>query len=394
MDTVETDCLIFGGGVAGLWLLNRLRQAGYSALLLTNGALGGHQTINSAGMIHGGLKYGLSALTRDEQLDDMPVIWQQCLQNNGEIDLSAVQHLAYEQHLWAESTSTAQAALFLTAHALSGQVDKLAKEAYPQLFNNLAFQGEVYRVAYPVVDPVSLVNVLASPYLDSIFEVPAAKIHIETDDKQNSTAVFIHQGQTQIRLRASSVFFAGGEGNADLLHKIGVTTPLMTVKPIHMLCIQHELLPAFYGHCLGMQRKQRLTITTHSAQGKNMWYVGGETAESGSERDEKRQIAIMLEELKKLLPWQSLQGARYKTLLINRIYPHERRLLGSSKAYVHFIGNNGIIWPTRLILAPNAAHQVLAHLQRTHKIPHHAQPATLPLPQPTFAQPMWEKLFA
>ncbi len=394
MDTIETDCLIFGGGVAGLWLLNSLRQAGYSALLLTDSALGGHQTINSAGMIHGGLKYGLSALQHDEQLDDMPVLWQKCLQGTGEIDLSAVHHLAHEQHLWAESTSTAQAALFLAAHLLSGQVNKLAKDAYPSLFNNLAFHGDVYRVAYPVVDPVSLVKVLAAPYLDSIFEVPAAKIHIETDDRQNSTAVFIHQGQTQIRLRASSVFFAGGEGNAELLHKIGVTTPLMTSKPIHMLCIQHERLPAFYGHCLGRHRTPKLTITTHSAQGKNMWYIGGEAAEQGIERDEKRQIAIMQEELKTLLPWQSLQGARYKSLLINRIYPQERRLLSSAKAYVHFIGNNGIIWPTRLILAPNAAHQVLAHLQQAHKIPHHAQPATLPLPQPTFAAPMWEKLFA
>ena len=32
--TVTVDVAIFGGGIAGLWLLNRLRAEGYSALLL------------------------------------------------------------------------------------------------------------------------------------------------------------------------------------------------------------------------------------------------------------------------------------------------------------------------------------------------------------------------
>jgi hypothetical protein len=74
-----------------------------------------------------------------------------------------------------------------------------------------------------------------------------------------------------------------------------------------------------------------------------MWYIGGEEAEDGVERDEKLQTATMLDELKTLLPWQSLQGARYKTvLLINRIYPLERRLLSAAKAHVQFIGNNGV----------------------------------------------------
>ena len=59
---VQTDIAILGGGIAGLWLLNRLRGAGYSAVLLTAGELGAEQTIASQGMIHGGMKPG----SRDE----------------------------------------------------------------------------------------------------------------------------------------------------------------------------------------------------------------------------------------------------------------------------------------------------------------------------------------
>ena len=74
MQTIKTDILIFGGGIAGLWLLNRLRAAGYSVLLLEQDRLGGSETLNANGIIHGGLKFGLSAMLRDvEALDDMPV---------------------------------------------------------------------------------------------------------------------------------------------------------------------------------------------------------------------------------------------------------------------------------------------------------------------------------
>jgi len=46
----STDIVIFGGGVAGLWLLNRLRREGYDVLLLESRTLGGGQTIASQGI--------------------------------------------------------------------------------------------------------------------------------------------------------------------------------------------------------------------------------------------------------------------------------------------------------------------------------------------------------
>ena len=41
---VETDIAIIGGGIAGLWLLNRLRNLDFAAILLESGTLGGGQT--------------------------------------------------------------------------------------------------------------------------------------------------------------------------------------------------------------------------------------------------------------------------------------------------------------------------------------------------------------
>ena len=53
---LQVDIAIFGGGVAGLWLLNRLRKAGYQAILLEADRLGAGQTRYAQGIIHGGTK--------------------------------------------------------------------------------------------------------------------------------------------------------------------------------------------------------------------------------------------------------------------------------------------------------------------------------------------------
>ncbi|PTQ90022.1 FAD-dependent oxidoreductase [Agitococcus lubricus] len=393
MQAISVDCVIFGGGVTGLWLLNRLKTAGYSVILLHQGALGGLQTLNSGGMIHGGLKYGLSALSHDEQLDDMPALWQDCLAGTGEIDLRQVSCFSTHQHLWAEPNHRAQAGLFLASHIINGQVEKLSTNDYPSLFRNPSFKGDVYRLNYPVLDPISLVAQLALNHHDCIYDISACKWHIETDDKYRSTAIFIHHGTTQLRLKAQTVCLAAGEGNQYLVKQMGINATLMTSKPVHMLCIQQDSLPAFYGHCLGIQRKSRLTITTHQAQGKTLWYVGGTVAEEGIDRDSPAQIQAIKTELAELLPWQSLQGARFRSLLINRVYPKERSLMAASRAHVQWFANNALIWPTRLILAPNAAHQTLTAMAQHGTLPRYEQTLNLPLSRCHLGQATWQTLF-
>ena len=43
-ESLSTDVLIVGGGVAGLWLNARLRRLGFATLLVDKGTLGGGQT--------------------------------------------------------------------------------------------------------------------------------------------------------------------------------------------------------------------------------------------------------------------------------------------------------------------------------------------------------------
>lgn len=114
------DVVIFGGGVAGLWLLHRLRQAGYSAVLFESGTLGGGQTSKAQGIIHGGMKYALQgALTKDSQaMSDMPTVWRQCLAGEGEINLSGVSVLSQQHYLWSPHRFTAKLTGLLASHSL------------------------------------------------------------------------------------------------------------------------------------------------------------------------------------------------------------------------------------------------------------------------------------
>ncbi|MGH8491763.1 MAG: FAD-dependent oxidoreductase [Moraxellaceae bacterium] len=398
MQTIKTDILIFGGGIAGLWLLNRLRSAGYSAILLEQEKLGGHESINANGIIHGGLKFGLSAMLRDvEDLDDMPALWRDCLAGRGDINLGGVKVRAEHQYIWSEANLAARATTFFASRLITGQVEAVEGAQRPLVLQDAAFSGNVYQLADLVLDMPSLIQRLASAYKNCIYKITPQTCHVETDDRHNTSAVFITAaGVEPLRIHPSRVILAGGQGNAALLEDLGQRQPDMERRTIHMVMLKRAELPDFHAHCVGTSRNPRLTITTHPTRdGEKIWYVGGELAEDGALRDERIQIEHAQRELKELLPWVDLRGSRYKTVKIDRILPAgDRGLFRPDNAFVESIGNNIVTWPCKLTLAPNLGRQVLAQLQADGIVPEHAQPAeALPLLYPEMGLPIWETVF-
>src|SRR5258708_2266057 len=99
---MDLDVLIFGGGAAGLWLLDRLSRRGDRALLLEAGELGQGQTVGSQGIIHGGLKYTLQGLLTPSarEIRDMPEVWRQSLAGSRAPDLRHTRLRTDVCHLW------------------------------------------------------------------------------------------------------------------------------------------------------------------------------------------------------------------------------------------------------------------------------------------------------
>ncbi|MBP7178795.1 MAG: FAD-dependent oxidoreductase [Moraxellaceae bacterium] len=398
MRTIETDILIFGGGIAGLWLLNRLRSAGYSVILLEQDKLGGHETLNANGIIHGGLKFGLSAMLRDiEDLDDMPALWRDCLQNGGDLSLKGVRVLSEHQYLWSEPSLAARATAFFASRLITGQVEAVEGDARPAPFHDPSFEGNVYQLSDLVIDVPSLVQKLASPHKNSIYKVSPQNCHLETDDRHNTSAVFITAaGMEPLRIHPRRVILAGGQGNKELLDDLGLREPVMERRPVHMVLLKHPNLPAVYAHCLGNSTRPRLTITTHPTRdGEQVWYIGGELAEEGAQRDGRLQIEHAQRELKELLPWVDLRGARFKAIKLDRILPAgDGGFFKPENAFVEARGNNIVVWPCKMTLAPNLGRQVLALLEKDGITPQHPMPEeALPLLRPEIGQPAWETLF-
>jgi glycerol-3-phosphate dehydrogenase len=398
MRTIETDILIFGGGIAGLWLLNRLRAAGYSVILLEQDKLGGQETLNANGIIHGGLKFGLSAMLRDiEDLDDMPALWRDCLEGQGDLNLKGVRTLSEHQYLWSEPNLAARATTFFASRLITGQVEAVDGEARPSPFQDKTFTGSVYQLSDLVIDMPSLVQKLATTYKSSIYKVSPQNCHLETDDRHNTTAVFITAaGVEPLRIHPRRVILAGGQGNQGLLEDLGLREPVMERRSTHMVLIKHPSLPELYAHCLGSSTRPRITITSHPTRdGGKIWYVGGELAEEGAQRDARMQIEHTQRELTELLPWVDLRGARFKALKLDRILPSgDRGLFKPDNAFVEPCGNNIVVWPCKVTLAPNLGRQVLALLENEGIAPQHPMPdEALPLLYPETGQPAWETLF-
>lgn len=394
----SADVVIFGGGIAGLWLLNRLRQTGLSVILFETGALGGGQTNKAQGIIHGGMKYALQGvLTNEAQaMADVPAIWKQCLQGTGEINLINVQILSKTHYLWAPSKLTSMLGGFLAGAALTSKVSSLDKAAYPVVFQNDKFKGDVFALDELVVDVPSLVRELVKPNQDVVFKIePLTEKSIQLDDDGNIDTVTVSMLGNAVAVKAQQFIFTAGAGNELMVKKL--KSPQMDAqrRPLHMVLVKTPFDFPIYAHCLGLGPRPRITITTHYLHsGETVWYLGGALAEDGVRRNRNDQIKAAQHELQTLFPWLDFSGAQFSTFMVDRAEPKQKSGLKPESTYSQTLGNVTIAWPTKLALAPKLSAEILQQLQKL-AIGHYGHDIheLRAWPMPPLATPVWEDAF-
>lgn len=393
---METDIVIIGGGIAGLWLLNRLRQLNYSVILLESQALGGGQTHKAQGIIHGGMKFALQGvLTQATQaIADMPTVWRQCLQGQGQIDLSNVPVLSNQQYLWSTGSLTSKLAGFFAGHTLKGTVKALNKTEYPNAFQHPEFNGQVYSLDEVVIDTHALVRELVKPNREVIFKIDALKEEdVCFDESDRLTSLLVHAEPLEpLEIKAQKYIFTAGSGNEFLLTKLK-NKITMQRRPLSMVMVKSDSLPTLYAHCLGLSAVPRITITTHHTHdGKTVWYLGGQIAEEGIKLDEATQNEIARKELQILFPWINFSNAEIKSFIIDRaeaLQPDGKR---PDSCYVKDVANTMIAWPTKLAFAPKLADEIIEHLSKEKITPQaHDTHLLRAWPIPAFAKPMWDQ---
>lgn len=395
---VTTDIVIFGGGIAGLWLLTRLRQAGFSAILLESGALGGGQTGKSQGIIHGGMKYALQGVLTDEvrAMLEMPKVWRDCLNGQGEINLSRVPVLSTKHYLWSPHKFTSKLTGFIASATLSSKVTAIEKENYPSAFHHPSFKGEVYALDELVIDVPALVRELVRINQDVVFKIePLTGDEIKFDENGKMQSATVYMAGKTLHVSAQQFIFTAGAGNEIIINKLKKDHIKMQRRPLHMVLVKMPRKHSLYAHCLGFGSRPRITITTHYTQeGEAIWYLGGALAEDGIKRERAEQIQAAQAELQTLFPWIDFSTAEFATFMIDRAEPLQKNGLKPEKAMMFTVENMVIGWPTKLALAPQLATDIMQHLQQLQITPQPVDARELRAwPMPPVAAPVWEDLF-
>ena len=361
-----TDIVIFGGGIAGLWLLNRLRQAGFSVLLFDSGALGGGQTHKSQGIIHGGMKYALQGVLTGEAtaMSAMPELWKQCLMGKGEIDLSGVPILSNQHYLWSPSKFTAKLTGLLASATLTSRVDPLAKDKYPAVFQNPAFKGELFSLDEMVIDVPALVRELVKNNQDAVYKIePLSDEEFKFNEQGDLHSVTLYMGGKSVEVTAQQFIFTAGTGNEIIIKKLKHHDVAMQRRPLHMVLVKTPFDCPVYAHCLGLGSRPRITVTTHYLHdGSPVWYLGGMLAEEGVTRDSHAQIQAARAELDSLFPWLDFSKAEFATFMVDRAESLQKGGLKPESSYFKSINNMVIAWPTKLALAPKLAEEIMLNI--------------------------------
>jgi glycerol-3-phosphate dehydrogenase len=392
--SVDTDLLIFGGGIAGLYLLNRFSREGYRVLLLETGSLGGAQTLHSQGIIHGGLKYALGGTLNAESdaIKEMPDRWRRMLAGDDRVDLRGTRILSDTQYMWSTGSIAARFTTFAASRMLRGRIETLEGDDRPELFRHKRFKGSVYKLNDLVVDTPSLLATLLAPVADRALALrgDAPVVFTEAGARGRQVTVTLADG-TALQITAGRVILAAGAGNEALCHAAGISDAPMQRRPLHMVMMKTTGDHGLYAHCIGTSSKPRMTLTTHPVAGGQVWYLGGDIAETGVERDESAQIAAARAEVAELLPWVDLTRAEWATLRIDRAEPRQASLVKPDCAHASLHQGIVVAWPTKLTLAPDLGDRVASWLDLAPGSD--AMPDTSGLPRAVIGTPCWETCF-
>jgi glycerol-3-phosphate dehydrogenase len=392
---LHIDIAIIGGGIAGLWALNQLRNKGYSAVLFEQQALGGFQTMASQGMIHGGIKYALGGAWSggSEAISAMPAAWRDCLAGKGAVDLRGSKVLSEDFYLWSGGNLQSRMSSFFASKMLRGKVEKLARKNFPAALNHDQFQGQVYRLVDLVLDMPSVVASLAQRQRDAIFQVDWSTASLQRNEHGASIAL------PDCDVIPTRLLLTAGVGNEAMLHQLGADSPQMQRRPLQQVIVKHEYQESFYGHCTGGNPSPRLTISSHKTlAGEPVWYLGGDLATENIDEPPEVLIAKAQRELAELLPWLDFGRCEWRTIKLDRAEPRQSALLRPDRAFVgavDSVANTLVAWPTKLSLSPDLSNEIERHLSENALRPNHPQDLSLleHLPKPTIASTAWDSLF-
>lgn len=357
---MRLDSVIFGGGAAGLWLLDRLSRDGHHVVLLETNALGAGQTVASQGIIHGGLKYTLSGmLTRSAvSIREMPTLWRDALLGRTSPNLTRTRLRSDCCYLWQTDSFSSRVGMIGARIGLQVKSEALDAEERPAALSGV--YGTVARLPEQVICPASFLADLADQYHDRILKIDAKNglhFNLGSPGEVESLTITSPTDGQKLELRPQQVVFTAGAGNARLREMVGLSANVMQRRPLHMVLARGNL-PELNGHCVDGART-RITITSDiDCDGRTVYQIGGQIAEEGTSQEPLQLAEWARAELQDVLPGLELSHVEWSTYRVDRAEGATSNGARPDSIQVLCAGNVTTGWPTKLVLAPILAQEI------------------------------------
>ena len=393
---MNVDVLIFGGGACGLWLLDECTRAGHRCVLVSNGPIGGVQTLGSQGILHSGIKYALDGRVTPtaSRLSTMPGLWRDCLRGQRSPDLSLVRIRSRRCYLWQMERGGANPFTNVSKTARGdSELIELFGDDRPAVLKRQC--SHIWRTDEWVIDPRSLVEVLAAQHRPRILhQSPDVNPQFRFDPTRCVTDVRLTAPDhiREMTLSCRHLLLTAGAGNAHLRNLLGLPENIMQRRPLRMVAVRGDL-PELHGHSIRNCRPE-LAVTTvdspaDSPVGGTIWQLGGQLAEDAVHMTPAETIRqadqLLLRQFPNLptdrLEWMTYSVDRAEGKTSNGSRPDGPCLMSEENVVT--------IWPTKLAFLPSVGEQVLAYLPSPAE---RSTPASLGLsdwPSPPLDTPPW-----
>lgn len=388
---LKLDAVIFGGGAAGMWLLDKLRRHGFAAVLLEKDALGRGQTVGSQGILHGGFKYSLKGLVTASAMAvaDMPGLWRDCIMAARQPDLSATHVRSDFCYLWRTDSLRSRLGFRGAQVGLRLRPTALPRRQWPAVLQHV---GGVMRLDEQVIDARSfLENLRAANGSWTIQADPADALDVDCRGHGQVESLCLRHPRNgqRLSLRPRFIVLTAGEGNAALRRVFNLDPAAMQRRPVHIVLVRGDL-PTLHGHCTDGART-RVTITTvDQTPGRTIWQIGGQVSEDGVGMEPDDLAVYARNELRQAIPGLDLDGAQWASYRVDRA---EARTPGNRRPDHEFAALEGNVitaWPTKLVLVPALARRIFEIIGQ--RDPHTDASAGdwADWPRPAVAPPPWE----
>jgi len=385
---IPLDCIIFGGGVAGLFALDKCLSRGIHAVLLESESLGTGQTIDSQGIIHGGLKYAITGVDSNSAMaiKEMPIVWRRCLAGESMPDLTNVVIRSEYCYIWRTDSLRSKLGWLAAKLALRIKPKILDSDELPEALQGI--NSSVARLDEQVIEPRSLLEVFSHKLNRHLLQTVEGGVEVSRLDDGWLVQLLNPETGHPLDLIAKKIVLTAGHGNQGLREVFGLEAKQTQKRPLHMVMARGEL-PILNGHCIDGSKTRVTITTTQDHAGRSVWQIGGQLAEKGVHQSPQELLCYAADELRAVLPHVNFDQTEFTTYKTSRA---EQNLHGSRPNDISILEENDVLtcWPTKLAFAPRLAEEIANRIGNTSQDDDTEVSLFAAWPSPSVALPPWE----